>query len=78
MAAPASRGPLPATSTTRARTIDRSGVADRARAGDLDRARAEGLRPLARIRAVGSGGCHPSVMGLSPVPAVRVRASVRA
>jgi len=29
-----------------------------------------GLRPLARIRAVGSGGCHPSVMGLSPVPAV--------
>jgi acetyl-CoA C-acetyltransferase len=29
-----------------------------------------GLRPLARIRSVGSGGCHPSVMGLSPVPAV--------
>ncbi len=30
-----------------------------------------GLKPLARIRAVGRGGCHPSVMGLSPVPAVR-------
>ncbi|MFZ0611550.1 MAG: acetyl-CoA C-acyltransferase [Desulfobacterales bacterium] len=28
------------------------------------------LRPLARIRAVGYGACHPSVMGLSPVPAV--------
>ena len=30
-----------------------------------------GLSPMARIRAVGYGGCHPSVMGLSPVPAVR-------
>jgi len=30
-----------------------------------------GLKPLARIRAVGRGGCHPSIMGLSPVPAVR-------
>ena len=30
-----------------------------------------GVTPLARIRAVGRGGCHPSVMGLSPVPAVR-------
>jgi acetyl-CoA C-acetyltransferase len=29
------------------------------------------LKPLARIRAIGRGGCHPSVMGLSPVPAVR-------
>jgi len=29
-----------------------------------------GLKPLARIKAVGYGGCHPSVMGLSPVPAV--------
>ncbi len=29
-----------------------------------------GLEPLARIRAVGRGACHPSVMGLSPVPAV--------
>jgi acetyl-CoA C-acetyltransferase len=29
------------------------------------------LAPLARIRAVGRGGCHPAVMGLSPVPAVK-------
>jgi len=29
------------------------------------------LKPLARITAVGRGGCHPSVMGLSVVPAVR-------
>jgi len=28
------------------------------------------IRPIARIKAVGRGGCHPSVMGLSPVPAV--------
>jgi len=36
-----------------------------------DKARELGLQPLARIRAVGRGACHPSVMGLSPVPAVR-------
>jgi acetyl-CoA C-acetyltransferase len=30
-----------------------------------------GIKPLAKIRAVGKGGCHPSVMGLSPVPAVK-------
>ena len=30
-----------------------------------------GLAPIARIRAVGRGGCHPSVMGLSPIPAVK-------
>jgi acetyl-CoA C-acetyltransferase len=29
------------------------------------------IQPIARIRAVGRGGCHPSVMGLSPVPAVK-------
>ncbi len=29
-----------------------------------------GVRPIARIRAVGRGACHPAVMGLSPVPAV--------
>ncbi len=29
------------------------------------------IAPLARIRAVGRGGCHPAVMGLSPVPAVK-------
>lgn len=28
------------------------------------------VRPLAKIKATGMGGCHPSVMGLSPVPAV--------
>jgi len=35
-----------------------------------DKAKELGLTPLARITAVGRGGCHPSVMGLSPVPAV--------
>ncbi|PID40709.1 MAG: acetyl-CoA C-acyltransferase [Proteobacteria bacterium] len=34
-------------------------------------ARLFGVQPLARIRTVGRGACHPSVMGLSPVPAVR-------
>ena len=29
-----------------------------------------GVEPLAVIRAVGKGACHPAVMGLSPVPAV--------
>lgn len=28
------------------------------------------LTPLARIKAVGRGACHPAIMGLSPVPAV--------
>ena len=36
-----------------------------------DTAKALGIAPLARIRAVGRGACHPSVMGLSPVPAVQ-------
>lgn len=36
----------------------------------LDKAKELGLNPLARIRAIGRGACHPSVMGLSPVPAV--------
>ena len=36
-----------------------------------EKAKNLGLRPLARIKAVGRGGCHPSVMGLSPVPAVQ-------
>ncbi|MFH1490940.1 MAG: thiolase family protein, partial [Pseudomonadota bacterium] len=36
-----------------------------------DKAKELGVRPLARIRAVGRGACHPSVMGLSPVPAVK-------
>jgi len=36
-----------------------------------EKARALNVTPLARIKAVGKGGCHPSVMGLSPVPAVK-------
>ncbi len=36
-----------------------------------ERARELGLTPIARIRSCARGGCHPSVMGLSPVPAVR-------
>jgi len=36
-----------------------------------EKAKELGLQPLARIRATGKGACHPSVMGLSPVPAVR-------
>jgi len=35
-----------------------------------ERARSLGLAPLARIRAVGMGACDPTIMGLSPVPAV--------
>ncbi|AOY56861.1 MULTISPECIES: thiolase family protein [Desulfococcus] len=35
------------------------------KAGELN------LTPIARIKAVGKGACHPSVMGLSPVPAVK-------
>ncbi|MCP3922644.1 MAG: thiolase family protein [Desulfobacterales bacterium] len=34
------------------------------------KAKALGLTPIAKITGVGKGGCHPSVMGLSPVPAV--------
>jgi len=36
-----------------------------------DTARDLGIKPLASIKAVGRGACHPSVMGLSPVPAVK-------
>jgi len=35
-----------------------------------EKARDLNIQPLARIKAVGRGGCHPSIMGLSPVPAV--------
>lgn len=35
-----------------------------------EKAKELGLRPLAKIRAVGSGACHPSIMGLSPIPAI--------
>jgi acetyl-CoA C-acetyltransferase len=34
------------------------------------KARQLNLKPMARIRAVGRGACHPAIMGLSPVPAV--------
>lgn len=36
-----------------------------------DKAQELGLKPIARIKAVGYGACHPSCMGLSPVPAIR-------
>ena len=36
-----------------------------------DKARELNISPLARIKAVSRGACHPSVMGLSPVPAVK-------
>ncbi|HOJ51607.1 MAG TPA: acetyl-CoA C-acyltransferase [Syntrophales bacterium] len=51
-----------------------SGINDGASAMVLmsaEKAQELGLKPIARIKAVGKGGCHPSVMGLSPVPAVR-------
>ena len=35
-----------------------------------EKARELGLQPMAKIKAVGRGACHPAVMGLSPVPAV--------
>lgn len=34
-------------------------------------ARELNITPMARIKAVGRGACHPSIMGLSPVPAVQ-------
>ena len=36
-----------------------------------ERAKALGIPPIAKIKATGMGACHPSVMGLSPVPAVK-------
>lgn len=35
-----------------------------------DKAKELGLTPLARIKASGLGACHPTLMGISPVPAV--------
>lgn len=37
----------------------------------LEKAKELGLKPIAKIKAVGYGGCDPSLMGLSPVPSVR-------
>jgi acetyl-CoA C-acetyltransferase len=51
-----------------------SGINDGAAAMILmssEKAKEMGITPLARIRAVGKGACHPAIMGLSPVPAVR-------
>jgi len=51
-----------------------SGVNDGASAMILmsaEKAKELNLKPIARIKAFGRGGCHPSVMGLSPVPAVK-------
>ncbi|MDF2876026.1 MAG: thlA 1 [Sporomusa sp.] len=36
-----------------------------------DKARELGIKPLARIRAYGSGGVDPRIMGMGPVPATR-------
>ncbi len=36
-----------------------------------DKARELGVTPLARIKASGMGACHPTIMGMSPVPAVK-------
>ena len=35
-----------------------------------DKAKELGVTPMAKIKAIGKGACHPSVMGLSPTPAV--------
>ncbi len=35
-----------------------------------EKAKELGLEPLAVIKGVGKGACHPSLMGLSPVPAI--------
>ncbi len=50
-----------------------SGINDGAAALVLmsaEQAKSLGLTPLARIKAVGMGACDPTIMGLSPVPAV--------
>jgi acetyl-CoA acyltransferase len=35
-----------------------------------ERARALGLKPLAKVRSIAAAGCDPSIMGFGPVPAV--------
>ncbi len=37
-----------------------------------------GLAPIAKIKASGLGACYPTIMGLSPVPAVNKFAKLRA
>jgi len=36
-----------------------------------DKAKELGLSPIAKIKASGMGACHPTIMGISPVPAVK-------
>jgi acetyl-CoA C-acetyltransferase len=36
-----------------------------------DKAKELGLTPIAKIKASGMGACHPTIMGISPVPAVK-------
>ncbi len=36
-----------------------------------DKAKALGLKPLAKIRSVAAAGCNPSIMGIGPVPATQ-------
>ncbi len=36
----------------------------------MEKAKSLGLKPLAKIKSSGMGACDPSIMGLSPVPAV--------
>ena len=37
----------------------------------MEKAKSLGLKPIAKIKAAGMGVCDPSIMGLSPVPAVK-------
>lgn len=63
---------IPSTGTVTAGNS--SGINDGAAAMVImsaEKAKALGLKPLAYIKAVGRGACHPAIMGLSPVPAVR-------
>jgi acetyl-CoA C-acetyltransferase len=36
-----------------------------------EKAKELGLKPIAKIKAVGYGGCDPTIMGISPAPAIR-------
>ncbi len=36
-----------------------------------EKAKELGLNPIAKIKATGMGACHPTLMGISPVPAVK-------
>jgi acetyl-CoA acyltransferase 2 len=52
-----------------------SGISDGAAAVVLstaERARQRGIQPLARIVSWGIAGCDPAVMGIGPVPAIRM------